>query len=500
MRGFPGGYPGEAMTVPSITLVEQDGNIGVLPPGQKILAIIGTSTTGTKNAPAAYASQAAVVAAFGQGPLVEAAAYHINTKRQPVLLVRSEQTTAGTMGTIDVTGVTGTATDTSVTGVPSDDMDLWCKVITGFTAGVTGGVIQLSYDGGRTYGPSQAQGTSLSIPFTDCGSAAFTLVTSKTLVAGDIIKTRTTAPKWNATDLTAAVAALGLSVQPWELCEIYGAMSASEFDTCVTAFSGLTSKSWIGHVAMPTSAQTEATYLSALVTSHGSKSTTQGVLCAGACKLVSAVSGRQYRRPIVIPVATLAASVDESVDLAQTTLDALPGVAIRDANGNPDEHDETANPGLDDARFCTLRTVDGKQGVFVNNPRLFSPAGSDFQFLQHRRVMNLAKTILSAYFIDRLSKGITVNSSTGFIDDAEADEIEKGADAVMRAGLLAKPKVSGGGVGGKRTRFVQVSRTDNLLSTSTMTVQASVIPLAYTKAINITLGFKNPALQVIKAT
>ena len=198
-------------------------------------------------------------------------------------------------------------------------------------------------------------------------------------------------------------------------------------------------------------------------------------------------------------VAALAASVDESVDLAYTGLGALPGVAVRDSNGNPDEHDESANPGLDDARFCVLRTIDGKAGVYVNNPRLFSAAGSDFQFLQHRRIMNLAKQTLRVFFVDRLSKEVVVDATTGFIAETEAAEIEAGADAALRAVLLAKPKVSGGGVGGKKTRFVQVSRTDNLLSTSTMTVQASVIPLAYPKAINIALGFRNPALQVVKA-
>lgn len=488
------------MTLPSVTITELDGNIGVLPAGAKMLAILGTSTTGTQNAPAAFSSQAAVVAAFGQGPLVEAAAYHLTTKRTPVLLVRTAQSTAGSMGTIDVTGVTGTATDTTVTGTPSDDMDLWCKVITGFTAGTTGGQVQLSYDGGKTYGPTQNQGTSLTIAFTDCGSAAFTLVTTKTLVAGDIIKTRTTAPKWNATDIATAIAALALSAQPWEMAEIYGAMSAAEFDAVVTAFAGLTEKSWLGHVAMPTSAQTEATYLAAMVASHGSKATTSGVLCYGACRLTSAVSGRQYRRPPVIPIASLAASVDESVDLALPTLGALPGVAVRDGNGNPDEHDESANPGGDDARFTTLRTIDGKQGVYPTNVRIFSAAGSDFQFLQHRRLMNLTKSTVRAYFIDRLSKPVVVSSSTGFIDAAEAEEIEKGADAQLRGVLLAKPKASGGGVEGKKTRFVQVSRADNLLSTSTMTVQVSVIPLAYPKQITITVGFKNPALQVVKAT
>jgi hypothetical protein len=40
-----------------------------------------------------------------------------------------------------------------------------------------------------------------------------------------------------------------------------------------------------------------------------------------------------------------------------------------------------------------------------------------------------------------------------------------------------------------------VSRTDNILSTSTVNVEVSVIPKGYARIINLTLGFKNPALR-----
>jgi hypothetical protein len=102
-------------------------------------------------------------------------------------------------------------------------------------------------------------------------------------------------------------------------------------------------------------------------------------------------------------------------------------------------------------------------------------------------VLNLAHAALKVYFTRRLNQSILVNSSTGFILEEEALEIEAGARAVMRAVLLAKPKSSG-------IEFT-LSRTDNLLSTKTLTGQARVIPLAYPEFINLDLGFKNPALQ-----
>jgi hypothetical protein len=143
-----------------------------------------------------------------------------------------------------------------------------------------------------------------------------------------------------------------------------------------------------------------------------------------------------------------------------------------------------------------LRTVDGEQGVFVNNPNLFSATGSDFQYLQHRRIMIIFKRALRIYFQRRLSKPIIVDSQTGFILESEALEIEQGANAVLKGLLLAKPKCSGGAYG--LAKFVHINRTDNLLSTKTMNVQAGLIPLAYPKSIVIDEGFYNPALQIIQ--
>jgi hypothetical protein len=212
------------------------------------------------------------------------------------------------------------------------------------------------------------------------------------------------------------------------------------------------------------------------------------MLCAGAGELTSSASGRKYLRPYAFVEAARQASVSEEINTADVNLGPIVGFSIRDANGNAKHHDESLNPGLDDARFCVARTWEGLQGVYCNRPRLFSAAGSDFQLLTHRRVMNLAHETLRAYFLRRLNSPIRVNKTTGFILESEAAEIEAGALAALEAVLLAKPKASG--------CEVSISRTDNLLSTKTITGQARIIPLAYSEFIDLDLGFSNPALQV----
>ncbi len=54
-----------------------------------------------------------------------------------------------------------------------------------------------------------------------------------------------------------------------------------------------------------------------------------------------------------------------------------------------------------------------------------------------------------------------------------------------------KPKASA-------AEFV-LSRTDNLLSTSTLTYQERIVPLGYPKTITGDIAFNNPALRVIKS-
>ena len=87
--------------------------------------------------------------------------------------------------------------------------------------------------------------------------------------------------------------------------------------------------------------------------------------------MVSGVTRRKYRRPISFDVASNEASVSPHINIAAVTLGPRPGVSITDANGNPKHHDESINPGLDDARFTTFRTWEGRAGVYVNRSRIF---------------------------------------------------------------------------------------------------------------------------------
>ncbi len=480
------------MSQPAVSITEQDGALGILPPSSgRLFALCGVSSAGTVNAPATYARVKDVVNDFGSGPLVEAAALYIQLYGKPVILTRTGNTVAAS-----VTAVTAVATGTSVVTVassptPNDDYEFMLLIVAGGTVGTAGVTYQLSYDGGRTFGAVTALGTANSITIPGAGGVTLSLGAG-TFVAGDYYTARATAALWNSTEITAALTALGNSIASWELVQIVGALTSSTFDAVDLAIAGMQAAgkphAWIGSARVPTIAESESAYKTSIDGVFASKSTLFGMVCAGAAKITSAVSGRKYKRPTAFTIAAREANVSEEVNTADPNLGPLVGVSIRDSNGNADEHDESISPGLDDSRYAVLRTWDGLQGVYVNRPRMLSPAGSDFQLLPHRRVLSLAEIALRAYFIRRLNKPIIVSKATGFILESEALEIENGARTAMADLLLAKPKASA-------VQFA-LSRTDNLLSTKTLNGDGRVVPLGYPEFINLTIGFYNPALQV----
>lgn len=483
------------MSQPSVTLTELDGSLGILPASSgKLLAVVGVSSAGTINAPATYGRITDLVSAFGKGPMVEAAAHHIRRTGRPVIVVKTDVSVDGTCSAVTKVGTGTSVGSVAATPAPDDDYEVVVKIVAGGTRGTTGITYKVSVDGGRTYGATLALGTDTSIDITDAGDVTLDLGVG-TCVAGDTYSFRTVAPCWDSTDLTAALTALQNAVLSWGLVEICGPIDATAFDAIDTAIDAMRSlgkyRAWIGNARVPTIGESESSYKTALDTIFSSKASKTGSLCAGAVKLTSAVSGRKYKRPVSFVAASLEAAVEEHINTADVNLGPLTGVSIKDSNGNPDEHDESINPGLDDSRFYVLRTWEGIEGTYVNIPRTFAATGSDFRLLTHRRVMNLACEVLKPYLQTRLNKPIRVDARTGFILESEALEIETGARRALEAALLARPKASA-------VSFA-LSRTDNILSTRQLAGQARVVPLAYAEELVTEIGFENPALNVVAA-
>jgi hypothetical protein len=318
-------------------------------------------------------------------------------------------------------------------------------------------------------------------------------IAAGTLTAGDNWSCRTSAPTVDSTTIAAALVGLQAWIGQWKNAHICNLIDGSIFDAVDTKFVAMAAagkhRAWIGNTRTPNFGESESAYKTALDTIFSARSTKRGYLSAGACELVSSVSGRIYRRPASFVLGPLQMSVAEHINIASLRLGALTGVTLTDSSGNPKHHDESVNPGLDDSRFSVLRTWEGRNGVYPNRPRVFSAEGSDFDIAPKREVMNLARAATRSYLELRLNEPILVNASTGFILESEALEIEAGAKAALGAVLGAAPKASS-------WSFI-LSRTDNVLSTKTLSGQTRIVPLAYAEFISEDIGFTNPAANVI---
>jgi hypothetical protein len=474
------------MSQPGVTQTETDGALGVLPEGAGVaFAIVGTSSLGTVDQPAAYSKVSDVVAAFGVGPLVEAAAYYIDNYQRPVLLVKTGGTTAGAYvgaGTFTYLGGTSVFSRTAAT-IPLDDYEPYVIFDIGGTRGTAGIFYRTSLDGGRTLSASTALGTATSISL---GNGVSYDLAAGTIIAGATIVDRTSAPAANSTELGTAIDAAKASAIPWELMLVTGFLDGTLYDVVNTKIADK-HHAWIGTARTPSIGESEATYLAALVTIFSAKSSVYGELCAGACDLTSGVNSRKYRRPVSFAIGALEAASSEEVNIADPNLPSLPGVSIHDSLGILKHHDESNNPGLDDARFSVLRTWVDFNGIFPNRPRLFCSPGSDFYIMPMRRLLNIIHRTAKRYMVRRLNQPTEVNKKTGYVKEQELSEMESGCDAAFSAALAGK----------KTSARLALSRTDKVLNTRKLTGKYRGLPPAYIELAELDGGFENPANNLV---
>lgn len=486
------------MSEPAVTFNLQDNQLGIRSPGAGgVIALVGPAAGGALYTPAAYTRLQDVQGAHLRGPIVEAAAYEIEHQGRAVVLVRTAATgDAAAYGALTVTRAGSSTSVPAFDGATAadDEYEPHVEVVAGGSVGSAGITYKWSLDGGRTQSPTTALGTSTSIVFPDSGGVAIDLG-GGTLEAGDVFYGVAT-PAWpSAAELTAGLEALRLTKLGWDFAAIEAPMGDVDVVAVDAKLSAMEAagklKLALGRARRPNAGESEADYRTAMETEFSNTVSYRTAICAGYCKTDSSITRRRYRRSPLTAVATRLSAVGPHIDIAELGLGALPAVRLSDANGNPDEHDESIYPGLDDLRLITLRTDDDYPGVFVTNPKLLTPPGSDFEFIQHRRIMDIACDVVRKFLKLRLSKGLTVDRNTGFILESEADDIEVNGTARLRNALTGRGWASGASI--------VVARDDVILSTKTLTVTQRVIPLAYPKTIAVTAGFYNPALQIVAA-
>lgn len=205
-------------------------------------------------------------------------------------------------------------------------------------------------------------------------------------------------------------------------------------------------------------------------------------------RVLSPVSSRRYLRPATWSLVTRLAATEVHVHPGQVSLGVLADVITN-------TRDERLTPGLDDARWGTLRTHQGVAGTYVNRGRLFAGVGSDYQYVMNRRVIDKACRTARAALLLWLNIDLRTNpaSSTvlaglpgapGTIDERDARRIESSVLGRLNDALIATGNASG--------CTAQLSRVDNIIATSTLKVKLRVQPKAYAEFIEAETALFNP--------
>jgi Protein of unknown function (DUF2586) len=497
-----------------------DNQLGQSVPGQgPTNIVIGYGSAGPNYVPFTSTNPGAFVTQNGYGEGPELAAYIANLSGNPVCLVTVP---AGSVGA--VTGVKTGAGNTStsavtLTGTPFDSGYGVVTVQVGGTVGTGPIVLGVSIDGGATTFYTANLGTANQIG----AGTNFTTVTgltlnfgAGTLVAGDAFYWVNTPPLWTDAAVQSALNAT-LTVTGVIFEDVFvaggsvataGGGAAGMASADVTAFDGYlttfqnTNKRFNRMLTAArdaiwggASTETEATWMTSIEGVFAASSSLRVGVCAGAYRFISPITQAQMRRNLLWGAAARDAGVAIQVDLGRVSDGALPNLVLPTkadtfGAGTCFYHDESLNPGLDAARFLSAWQIVGLPGVFIMNPNLMAPPGSDFNWLQHGHVIDAMSVICYGYFVKALSSSVRVSAKTGFILPQDALRLQNECN-----GLLLNQLTNPGAVS---SATVTVSQTDNILSTASLTVSGQIVPLGYLKAINVTLSFLNPAFVVVQ--
>ena len=224
----------------------------------------------------------------------------------------------------------------------------------------------------------------------------------------------------------------------------------------------------------------EDTWMNSLIADFIGFSSTRVSVFGGYADIYTSASKRYVRRSGAWLQSAREALVPISEDLGKVARGPLPNILTPNLPLGiyGIYHDEDAKPGLDVARFSTLRRFRGLPGFYITNARNMASPGSDYTFMQFRRVIDRVTELLNIISKQYINSEVRINSD-GTIYEEDAVAIENRVFNYIFSAV--KDNISG--------LQVQVDRTVNIQSTMQLKIKVSVRPFGYFKFISLTTGF-----------
>ncbi len=476
------------MALSEVVLTISDGALGIVGEAvDGVTAKIGCCSIGADahNQFFSFGDKATLRNTLGIGPLVEAAAYHLDVAGGPIYCVPVSVAVAGVAGPISKQG---TSPDITLAGAALDAFSGRVNITS--NGGLGAGTFRYSLDGGNSYSVDIMIPSAGAYLIPDSGLTI--TFTAGAYVKGDYYLFTCSAPQYDATGLFAALNGLLSDPREWRFVHVVGcakdapgcAAMAAVVDSVMSQVES-NARYCRAFIEAPDVADQE------LIAAFASFSSTRVGVAAGSCELISSLSGRSFKRSAAWPAFARAGKGPVHEDWGRVASGSLPGVTKL-------YRDERVTPGLDAMRFVTLHTFVGlTTGPYVSAGRFMAAPTSDFQFAQHGFVMDKACRIIRVALLKYLCDDIRVDEKTGNVLESDAQAIEADILSQLRSGLGIGPSGASKTANASSVEF-KVTRNNNILSTQTLQTTARIVPKGYPRRISVDIGLLNPALVPIE--
>ena len=498
------------MTLPDLTITISDGALGYLPPSSSTARLkIGPSLAGTANTVYAFSSVSQVLSTLNAGPLAAACAHELSVSGGPVYAIPCTQT-AGLTGAVTHVGTGPTVTASGST--PTDDYEILVTIVAGGSLATA--TYTISLDNGKTTSATATTGSGTPWTLTPNDPNGYsTGVTlsfpAGTYVAGDTYALRVYGPSISTTNLTAAMNAWNASGYSAPFLHVVSSNGTSATDaTNLSTAASLATQLETNMATMAGSFR----YMRAIIespdifaggnftsawdtsasTAYAGVSGTRTGVCSGHALVACAMTGLQKRRNAAYVIAARIGANNASNQLANDPAwvgaGAIPGIIslLRD--------ERAAGTKLSDYRQFTLRSHLGIPGYFVAKAPMLTSGTSDFQYYVNGAVIDLVTTVARAAALPFLAQAVRVKpdgtiweTDAGMIESVIANALQ---NSVASLGYISPPTPS--------TPLVQIDKTVNVLSTSSLSILVRVTPKGYARSITLNIGFNN--VSVTRAT
>lgn len=475
--------------VQEVEFRESDGNVPSPPPNDSRTALIlAPCSGGTPNTVYSIGSSEAL-APLGNGPGVETARLILEISGRPCL-VMPLTTTAGTVSSVTPAGVSPPVV--TVTGSPTDVFDCRIEILVPGT--LTTARFRYTLDGGNTW--SDSLFTAASYPLADGSGLTFGFAAGSYLTTHSYTFTAT-APSFSASNLNAAFDAASLADYGFGMVyvvgEVTGADDATKAANCAGIVAAATAKQLALYnakrpvrVILEAPNVADAALLTAFASFAGSGSRSPTVVAAWGRVRSAMPHGRgpvcnlaRLIVPLLVgkPIGKDGAAFQDGTYSGKLPAQLIPGTLVRD---------ERKTPGLDAAKFTTVKTFIGKPGVYLENVRLMSQFGSDYKYFQHGQLIDRALIVGRDGLLPYLSRALDVKTSqleAGRLTESQAIDIEQVISALLSDDLVQPGSIQG-------LTFL-VDRTRNVKTTEQIGGKIYISAKGYPKSVDLVAGLAN---------